>query len=255
MRQPASYLEIMQWTNEECKTFLESQRWPDGPICPKCGAEKPYTINRKSKAKNLSSFYKCRSCRKQCTATVGTIFEDSHIPLSKWFAAIYLMCSSKKGVSAHQIHRMLNVTYKRAPGSCVRAAMKEDMSPLVGIVEADETYIGGKSRRGHPVANHERRLMDAEARGASREKWTEFFKKNSGEAVVHETGVNFNDREFLVIKVQHVLDLGDLTVGAGTRKGRRKLNFKRTDQMRQQQHGTRRITNLPSLLYSPSRGD
>ena len=103
-----SFHEIMQWTNEECRDFLERLRWPKGAVCPKCGAENPYKISRKSKTKNLvSSFFKCRSCRKQFTATVGTIFEDSHIPLPKWFAGIYLMCASKKGVSAHQLHRML----------------------------------------------------------------------------------------------------------------------------------------------------
>jgi transposase-like protein len=143
-------------------------RWPDGAICPKCGAENPYKISRKSKTKNLvSSFYKCRSCRKQFTATVGTIFEDSHIPLSKWFAGIYLMCASKKGVSAHQLHRMLGLHYRSAwfMAHRIREAMRESDGPLAGITEADETYIGGTSRRGHPVANHERRKIDLEARG------------------------------------------------------------------------------------------
>ena len=168
MSESLSFHNVMQWTDGECRTFLEAQRWPNGPYCPKCGAEKPYIITRKAASKNrVRSFYKCRSCRKQFTATVGTIFEDSHIPLNKWFAAIYLMCSSKKGISAHQIHRMLGVAYRSAWFMChrVREAMRESDGMLSGIIEADETYVGGKSRRGHPVANHERRQIDLEARG------------------------------------------------------------------------------------------
>src|SRR3972149_1834789 len=164
-----SFHDVMRWTDEECRTFLEAQRWPDGPICPKCGEADPYTITRKSATKNVvRTLYKCRKCRKQFTATVGTIFEDSHIPLSKWFAAIYMMCSSKKGVSAHQIHRSLGVTYKSAWFMChrVREAMTENGAPpRVGIIEADETYVGGKSRRGHPVAHHERMQIELEAKG------------------------------------------------------------------------------------------
>lgn len=170
MSVPKSFHEIMQWTDQQCRDFLESQRWPDGAICPKCGTGEPYTINRKSKTKNkVTRLYKCRSCRKQFTATNGTIFEDSHIPLSKWFAAIYMMCASKKGVSAHQIHRMLGVHYRTAWFMChrIREAMRESDGPLVGIIEADETYIGGKGRRGHPVAHHERRQIELEAQGLS----------------------------------------------------------------------------------------
>ena len=168
MNASTSYLDVMKWTDEECRQYLESHRWPNGPVCPKCGAVDPYTITRKSASKNsVRSLYKCRSCKKQYTATVGTIFEDSHIPLSKWFAAIYLMCASKKGVSAHQIHRMVGVTYKSAWFMChrVREAMREGAFQLSGTIEADETYVGGKGRRGHPVARHERRQIDLEARG------------------------------------------------------------------------------------------
>jgi transposase-like protein len=163
-----SFQQIMKWDDDKCRRYLEAQRWPDGPICPKCGEAKPYTINRKSKTKNkVSTFYKCRSCRKQFTATVGTIFEDSHIPLSTWFAAIYLMCASKKGVSAHQIHRMLGVAYRSAWFMChrIREAMKEDGFLLSGTIEVDETYVGGKGVRGHKVARHERHMTDMEARG------------------------------------------------------------------------------------------
>ncbi|MBI4328723.1 MAG: IS1595 family transposase, partial [Chloroflexi bacterium] len=113
-----------------------------------------YTITRKSRTKNLvTKLYKCRQCKQQFTVTVGTIFEDSKIPLSKWFAAIYLMCASKKGISAHQLHRQLHVTYRSAWFMChrIREAMRDKHLPLLsGTIEADETYVGGR-QRGHPV--------------------------------------------------------------------------------------------------------
>ena len=148
-----TFLTVLQWTNDECRSYLEGQRWPDGPICPKCGGVEPYTITRKSKTKNtVQSLYKCRDCKRQFTATIGTIFEDSKIPLNKWFAAIYLMCASKKGVSAHQIHRQLDITYKSAWFMChrVREAMAGNgaLQPLSGTIEADETFLYPKRRRG-----------------------------------------------------------------------------------------------------------
>lgn len=168
MSKPFTFAEIMKWDDDKCRRYLEAQRWPSGPVCPKCGAEKPYTITRQTKTKNkVTSFYKCRACRRQFTATVGTIFEDSHVPLSKWFAAIYMMCASKKGISAHQIHRMLGVNYRSAWFMChrIREAMKEDGFLLAGTIEVDETYIGGRRTRGHPVANRERRQIELEAQG------------------------------------------------------------------------------------------
>ena len=149
-----TFHEVMRWSDEDCRAFLEAMRWPDGPVCPKCGGIDPYRITRKNPGKNVQrSLYRCRVCKKQYTATVGTIFEDSKIPLHKWFAAIYLMCASKKGISAHQIHRQLKITYKSAWFLChrIREAMRDkDINLLTGTIEADETYVGGK-RRGHVV--------------------------------------------------------------------------------------------------------
>ena len=149
-----TFHKVMRWTDEECRQFLVQQRWPEGVICPKCGHNEVYNIKRQNKSKNkVQHLFKCKKCRRQFTATVGTIFEDSHIPLNKWFAAIYLMCASKKGISAHQLHRQLDITYKSAWFMChrVREAMKEKgFTLLKGTVEADETYIGGK-KRGHWV--------------------------------------------------------------------------------------------------------
>lgn len=128
--------------------YLESIRWPSGPVCPHCGEDekKPYRL--KSETRKL---WKCARCRKQYTVTVGTIFEGSHIPLNKWLLAFYLLCSSKKGMSAHQLHRMLGVTYKSAwfMAHRIRYAMEQPpfARQLSGTVEADETYVGGKVRR------------------------------------------------------------------------------------------------------------
>lgn len=99
---------------------------------------------------------KCKNCRKQFTVTVGTIFEDSHIPLHKWLIAVHLMCASKKGISSHQLHRMLGMTYKSAwfMSHRIRYAMKQPplQEKMRGTVEVDETYVGPKERGiGHGV--------------------------------------------------------------------------------------------------------
>ena len=150
-----SLLDVMQLTPEQCREHLVEARWPDGPVCPKCGQGEPYSIVRRSQTKNhVTRLFKCRACKRQFSATVGTIFEDSKIPLNKWFAAIYLMCASKKGISAHQLHRMLKIGYESALFMChrVRAAMESDsFDKMSGTVEADETYVGPRTRRGHPT--------------------------------------------------------------------------------------------------------
>jgi len=131
--------------------YLESLRWPNGPVCPHCGESerKPYKL--KSKTRIL---WKCAACRKQYTVTVGTIFHGSHIPLNKWLLAFSLLCSSKKGMSAHQLHRMLGVTYKSAwfMAHRIRFAMTQPafQARMTGTVEVDETYIGGKARNRLP---------------------------------------------------------------------------------------------------------
>jgi transposase-like protein len=136
---------------ESARKLLESLRWPDGVACPHCGGADPYTLTPKptSKKPGRKGLYKCRACRKQFTVTVGTIFEHSHVPISKWLLAIHLLSASKKGMSAHQLHRLLGVTYRAAwfMGHRLRAAMAEGPMQLDGIVEVDETYIGGSRRR------------------------------------------------------------------------------------------------------------
>src|SRR5262245_39021031 len=136
---------------DAARELLESFRWPNGAACPHCGGADPYKLTPKatSKKPGRKGLYKCRACRKQFTVTVGTIFEHSHVPISKWLLAIHLLSASKKGMSAHQLHRMLKVTYRAAwfIGHRLRHAMKQGPMQLTGIVEADETYIGGPRRR------------------------------------------------------------------------------------------------------------
>ena len=148
------FLKLAEMTEDEARERVENIRWPDGIICPKCGSDKgAYKLESKPESKNKvrPGLYKCKACRKNFTVTMGTVFEDSHIPLKKWLLAIYLMNASKKGISAHQLHRMLDVTYKAAwfMAHRIRYAMTEKpLGQLIGTVEADETYVGGKRRGG-----------------------------------------------------------------------------------------------------------
>lgn len=126
--------------------WVEARLWPNGPICPHCGG-----VERISKMKGESTrigAYKCYQCRKQFTVKVGTVFEDSHVPMNLWLQAVYLMCSSKKGISSNQLHRTLGVTLKTAwfMSHRLREAMRVvGAAPMGGegsTVEVDETYIG-----------------------------------------------------------------------------------------------------------------
>lgn len=130
--------------------YLESIRWPDGPVCPHCGESEraAYRINR---AGSKARLWKCAECRRQFTVTVGTVFERSHIPLNQWLHVMHLMCASKKGMSSLQIARMLQVTYKTAwfMTHRIRLALAGtvlDPHSLKGVVEVDETYVGGVQR-------------------------------------------------------------------------------------------------------------
>lgn len=136
------------YTDEDAaRRHLERIQWPNGPICPHCGVVDQATLLQGKSTR--PGVYKCRACEKPFSVTVGTVFEDSKVPLTKWLLATQLLTSSKKGISAHQMHRMLGVTYKTAwfMAHRIREAMKpaEGSAPLGGegqTVEADETYFG-----------------------------------------------------------------------------------------------------------------
>ena len=135
----------------KARLHLEALHWPNGPVCPKCGETE--RVKRLEGKSTRPGVVMCNPCRKPFTVTVGTIFEDSKIPLNKWLLAFRLLAGSKKGMSAHQLHRSLGITYKSAwfMAHRIREAMDgaDGDGPLGGpdaVVEADETYVGGKSR-------------------------------------------------------------------------------------------------------------
>lgn len=147
-------LEIMRRysTDEAARAYFERVRWPNGPVCPHCGSrEKIYSRSENSKTGTRPGLYKCGECKDTFTVTVGTVMEASKIPLHKWLIAFYMMCASKTQISALQLQRQLELgSYHTALFLChrIRFALKDVSAggQLVGEVEADETYIGGKAR-------------------------------------------------------------------------------------------------------------
>lgn len=156
-------------TDEQCLTYIQTMRWPDGIVrCPACGGKEVKRVERKADSKNRRKwFYLCleRSCHNQFTPTSGTIFHDTHLPLIVWFQAITLMLNAKKGISAKQLQRDLGIGgYKTAwfLNHRIREAMAEGAIPqLGGIVEIDETYIGGKTIRRKDRGNRKWEEKDA----------------------------------------------------------------------------------------------
>jgi transposase-like protein len=171
-----SLISVPHFQNEEAAyAFVEARIWPQGPVCPHCrGKER---IGKMGGNSTRIGLYKCYVCRKQFTVKIGTIFEDSHVPLRLWLQAIYLMCASKKGISSHQLHRTLGVTLKTAwfIGHRIREAMRDgELSPFGsngGIVEVDETFIGREEgvpiKRGYAHKRKVLSLLDRES-GQSR---------------------------------------------------------------------------------------
>jgi len=172
-------------SDEGCRDILERLRWPDGATCPRCGSKQIRNSYTRSQ-------FDCGSCGYQFSVISGTIFHDSHLPLPKWFVATYLMIESKKGISANQMKRTLNVSYKTAWYLChrIRDAMTVDNPmPLSKIVEVDETWVGGKRRNvGHGYKGNKTVVAGAVQRKGqarlqviddrSREILHEFIKKH-----------------------------------------------------------------------------
>lgn len=147
-----SVLSDLHFHNEEAAyAFVEAELWPNGPVCPKCGETQ--RIGKMGGKSTRIGVHKCYACRKPFTVKIGTIFEDSHIPLRLWLQAIYLLSSSKKGISSNQLHRTLKITLKSAwfLSHRIREAMRSGGLDIPmggdgssGVVEADETFIGRK---------------------------------------------------------------------------------------------------------------
>lgn len=158
--------------HDEAAAFeqLEATLWPNGPVCPRCGGMGRITVVKGGRM----GLRRCGPCKRQFTVTVGTVFESSHVPLKLWLQAVYLMCSSKKGISSHQLMRTLDVTYKTAwfMTHRIREAMKSGNLPPMGgtgvTVEIDETFIGRKPgtevRRGYA---HKNAVLTLVQRGGS----------------------------------------------------------------------------------------
>ena len=203
--------------------FVEKRVWPDGPVCPHCGG-----VERISSMKGSSTrvgTYKCYQCRKPFTVKVGTVFESSHVPLHLWLQAIFLLASSKKGISSNQLHRTLGVTLKTAwfMSHRIREAMRDGvLSPLGGegkTVEADETYFGDRAvitkrtRRGKSGHGSKRSVLALVERGgnvrsfhiehASKVNVTELVTAN----IAHETRVLTDEsRLYSDVKETHAHD-------------------------------------------------
>ncbi len=142
-------------SDEKCRAYLTELRWPTGVECPRCKGKSISTIAERDQ-------YDCNKCRYQFSITSNSIFHDSHLPLWKWFLAIYLMIESKKGISANQVSRTIKVTYKTAWYLChrIRAAMREvSADKLKGIVEVDETWVGGRNWHGGRGSNYRNKAI------------------------------------------------------------------------------------------------
>jgi transposase-like protein len=145
-KKPKTLIEAVRYFSDldVCTEFVARLRWPDGPVCPRCGCtEYSYLMTRR--------LWKCKACKKQYSVKVGTIFEDSPLGLDKWLPAIWLVANSKNGISSHELGRSLGITQKSAwfVLQRIRLAMQTESFLLSGEVEVDETFIGGKARNMH----------------------------------------------------------------------------------------------------------
>jgi transposase-like protein len=169
----------------KCRAYLEGLRWPKGAFCPRCGSDKVYRLVERDQ-------FHCTGCLYHFSVTANTIFNDTHLPLWKWFLAAYSMCESKKGVSANQLKRMIGVSYKTAWYLChrIRKAMAEACAIPIGgegkTVEMDETYAGGKRRHvGSGYVENKTMILGALERGGQIRLRVEKNKKRGNKTVLH----------------------------------------------------------------------
>jgi hypothetical protein len=152
-------------TEDDALEYLTKLRWPEGVRCVTCGTDKVKQYVSPTKKQPSRKVYQCQepTCKQQFTATAGTIFHDTHLPMTKWFMALSLLVDAKKSVSAKQLERHLGCSYKAAwyLAHRIRKAMEETGAPLTGTVEIDETYVGGKSIRRSNRGNRKYEMKDA----------------------------------------------------------------------------------------------
>lgn len=172
-------------TEEACLAHLEGLRWPDGPVCPKCGAVG--NAGRTGKPR----YWQCRACRQHFTVLHGTPLEGTHLPLRAWFAAVYLVAASSKGIAATRLAEQIGVTYKTAwyLGHRLRRMMQDEDFILRGVVEADETYLGGKRRKGE-ASKRDKDDDQPKGRGGSRKVMVAVAVEREGRAKAKKAGTH-----------------------------------------------------------------
>lgn len=140
-------------TEEDCREYLETMRWNGEPVCPHCGSISKHHYKLKQNG-TFKGMYKCKDCRERFTVRIGTLFEDSNLPLKKWFYAIYIFLGHKKGISSVQLVKDIDVTQKTAWFMLqrIRHNINDDDATFDNMTQADETYMGGKTS-----AKHQRR--------------------------------------------------------------------------------------------------
>jgi transposase-like protein len=230
----------------KARELLESWRWPNGPVCPHCqnaGEKRISPLKAPSSRPRgvRKGVYFCGACRQQFTVTVGTVLERSHVPISKWLMALFLLCSSKKSLSANQIHRMIGVTYKTAWFLChrIRMGMTPDHrteAKLTGTVEVDETFVGPKGKRKTPL------VALVQRHGLARVKViASVTQKNLGaalgECVSQEAVVNTDEHPGYKSPLKHW-------------KEHQTVNHSRGEYQRQNQDGSRASTNTAESFFS-----
>lgn len=219
---PSNLSDAALHDEEAARLFLEGVLWPAGPVCPHCGAtDRIYELKGKTSRPGLR---KCGHCRKQFTVTAGTIFERSHVPLHKWIQAVTLLTCSKKGVSSHQVHRMLGVSYPTAWFMMhrIREGLRDgSLGPLGGpngnAVEADETFIGRKRGVEKPKGgySHKHAVLALVERGGKVRAFhintvtKEEIGKIVRENVAHEAWL-------MTDEARHYTRMGEVFAGHGT---------------------------------------
>jgi len=240
--------ELRQAYGDEAKAreLLEAWRWPNGPVCPHCknaGDKRISKLEAQSTSQRgvRKGVYFCGACRQQFSVTVGTVLERSHVPISKWVMALSLLGSSKKSLSANQIHRMIGVTYKTAWFMCHRIRLAMTPQPwaevkLKGTVEVDETFIGPKAKRKTPV------VALVQRQGLARVKViASVTQKNLGaalsECVSQEAVVNTDEHPGYKNPLKHW-------------KAHQTVNHSRGEYQRRNPDGSRASTNTAESFFS-----
>ncbi len=209
-----------KYQNEDAaRTYLEQTRWPEGVTCPLCGCVDriiPITVKNKPTVKNpepkeVKGYYHCGACRQKFTVRTGTIYERSHIPLHKWLLATHLLCASKKGMSAHQLHRMLGITYKSAwfmEHRIREAMMDSNPGPMGGpgeTVQADETYFGSKAVK--PTCRTDGKPFTKSGKAASKRAVVALVSKGKSRTFHVDRADAHTVREILVTNVSRESEL------------------------------------------------